>query len=240
MPPLLIQHDGYPVDFGSYDLEYDHEEGLVAVGANFYPETLISAYTSGLFPWFIQDKLPYWFCPDPRMVLFVDQLKISKSMRNVFNKNIFQYSCDTEFEQVISQCAYIERKGQQATWIDAHFKSAYIELHRLGYAHSFEVWSDRQLVGGLYGVGIGKVFFGESMFAKKDNASKAAFIQGVKFLNANGFEIIDCQVYSDHLSSLGAQNVDRKYFLAILKEHVLPSVLDGKNWKALFTKLITH
>ena len=95
-------------------------------------------------------------------------------------------------------------------------------------------------MGGLYGVGIGKVFFGESMFAKKDNASKAAFIQGVKFLNANGFEIIDCQVYSDHLSSLGAQNVDRKYFLAILKEHVLPSVLDGKNWKALFTKLITH
>lgn len=152
----------------------------------------------------------------------------------------FQFTCDRAFESTIRSCAEIKRKNEDATWIDAGFVQAYDRLHQLGYAHSFEAWQDEQLVGGLYGIAIGSVFFGESMFAKKTNASKAAFIKAVGFLEENDFRLIDCQVSTDHLTRFGAEALSKKNYLLALAEWTSPGRLDGVNWNEIFLQYISR
>ena len=235
--PVFIPNEGVPIDFSQFSYSDISAEGLAVIGANFHPETLVNAYCSGLFPWYIDSGLPHWFCPDPRMVLFPEHLVISKSMRNVFNQKKFDFSCDTCFDQVIRSCADVKRKHDDMTWIDHNFIGAYNQLHDMGLAHSFEAWQDGNLVGGLYGVAIGQVFFGESMFSIKPNASKAAFIQAVRFLSLNDFKLIDCQVYTEHLSSLGAMTISRDEFIFNYLVQLLPhESLNERKWTELFVR----
>ena len=195
------------------------DDGLLAVGGDLSVERLLLAYHSGIFPWFNEDELPMWWSPDPRFVLFPEQLKVSKSMRQVMTRGDFEFRIDTAFEDVIYYCSRVYREGQGGTWIGDDVIAAYINLHKLGYAHSAEAWYNGELVGGLYGVLLGRVFFGESMFSLRSNASKFAFIKWVDFLKLHGVLIIDCQVYTEHLESLGAGMVSRAQFIEILKEN---------------------
>ena len=176
------------------DVEESTEEGIVAVGGDLSVERLILAYSKGIFPWYSSDKSPIlWWSPDPRFVLFPENLIVSKSMRPYFNQNKFQVTWDQNFEDVIINCQKIDREDQPGTWITSKMLASYIQLHKKGYAHSVEVWLGNELVGGLYGISLGKVFFGESMFAKVSNASKFGFISLVKQLKQKGFLLIDCQ-----------------------------------------------
>jgi leucyl/phenylalanyl-tRNA--protein transferase len=159
-----------------------------------------------------------WWCPDPRFVLFPDEIKISKSMKSLLSKNAFDFTVNHAFPEVIHQCKKIKRRGQMGTWITDDVEDAYIKMYELGYAVSAEVWKDNELVGGVYGIKLGKVFFGESMFARISNASKYAFIKLVESLKEQGTELIDCQVYTEHLESLGARMISRKEFSAALKQ----------------------
>ncbi len=197
-------------------VEYASSDGLLAVGGDLSPERLILAYRSGIFPWFNDDSLILWWSPDPRMVLFPEDLKISKSMRKVMRDEQFRVTRDQEFETVLKACAAVERPGQDGTWITSSMIAAYLELHRRGIAHSYEVWDGNELVGGLYGVDLGHVFCGESMFSTKSNASKAGFITFVKDVASKGCELIDCQVYTEHLESLGGQEIPRSQYLDYL------------------------
>ncbi|SDK88080.1 leucyl/phenylalanyl-tRNA--protein transferase [Salinimicrobium catena] len=193
--------------------------GLLAFGGDLSPERLLSAYTHGIFPWYDSSQPILWWSPDPRMVLFPEKLKVSKSMKQVLKKGIFEVTFDQDFEQVIQNCAVAPREGQMGTWITPQMQEAYVELHRLGFAKSVEVWQENELVGGLYGIYLKdiKVFCGESMFAKKSNASKFGFIKLVQKLQQEGVKLIDCQVYTDHLASLGAEEIPRSEFLEYLK-----------------------
>lgn len=194
-------------------------EGLLAVGGDLQPERLMTAYSMGIFPWYSKEHPILWWSPDPRMVLFPEKLKISKSMRQLIRRKTFEVSFNQDFEQVIKNCAEIIRKGQEDTWITAEMKKAYIRLHELGFAHSVEVWKKDKLVGGLYGVYLKnqKVFCGESMFSKESNSSKFGLIKLVEKLKQENIKLIDCQVYSKHLESLGAEEIPRKQFLKFLK-----------------------
>lgn len=187
--------------------------GLLAVGGDLSPERLILAYRNGIFPWFEEDGSFYWYSPDPRFVLFPKDLKVRKSMRSIFNQEKFSYTLDTCFEKVIRICAEAPRNGQDGSWIAESFIEGYTELHRQGVAHSMEVWSNGDLVGGLYGLALGQVFYGESMFALETNASKAGFITLVRALEASGYQLIDCQQQTRHLESLGARSISRNSFL---------------------------
>ena len=200
------------------DVDSADENGLVAIGGNLSTGTLINAYTKGIFPWFNEGEIIQWYSPDPRFVLFPDKIKISHSMRNVFNKHSFKFTVDKAFTEVMHNCRISKRIGEPGTWISGDIENAYVELFKKGLAHSAEAWQDNELVGGLYGVLIGKVFFGESMFANKSNASKFAFINWVKALQRNEIELIDCQVYTNHLKSLGAEFIPRKEFNLLLKK----------------------
>jgi leucyl/phenylalanyl-tRNA---protein transferase len=200
------------------DVNIANENGLIAVGGNLSFGTLINAYTKGIFPWYNPDEIIQWYCPDPRFVLFPDKIKISHSMRNVLNKHLFKFSVDKAFPQVIKNCRLAKRAADPGTWISDEIEEAYSNLFQKGYAHSAEAWQNNELVGGLYGVLIGKVFFGESMFANKSNASKFAFINWVEVLRKNGIALLDCQVYTPHLESLGAEFISRKEFNILLKE----------------------
>jgi leucyl/phenylalanyl-tRNA--protein transferase len=191
-------------------------EGIVAVGGDLSPERLMLAYRSGIFPWFDDDDPILWWSPPERMVLFLDELRVSKSMRNIINRGVFSVTFNTAFKEVIQQCSNIKREGQAGTWITAEMKEAYIKLHELGHAKSVEVWQDNELVGGLYGVDLGHVFCGESMFSKVSNASKVAFIALVKKLEAQNYRLLDCQVHNPHLESLGAREISRQAFLSII------------------------
>ncbi|MEC3964830.1 leucyl/phenylalanyl-tRNA--protein transferase [Flagellimonas halotolerans] len=211
-----------PLHFLSRRLEFPpvdtaSEDGLLAVGGDLSPERLLLAYKNGIFPWFNDDSLILWWTPDPRMVLFPKKVKSSKSMRKIIRDGAFALTQNTCFEQVIDHCAKIERKGQDGTWITPEMKTAYMNLYKKGHAKSFEVWEGDELVGGLYGVDLGHVFCGESMFSFKPNASKFAFIKMAKELDEKGYELIDCQVHTDHLESLGAELIPRKEFVEILK-----------------------
>ncbi|WP_235856402.1 leucyl/phenylalanyl-tRNA--protein transferase [Flagellimonas oceanensis] len=199
-----------PVDTAS-------EDGLLAVGGDLSPERLLLAYKNGIFPWFNDDSLILWWAPDPRMILYPDKVKVSKSMRKVIRDGTFTLAKNTCFEQVMDYCAQIERKGQDGTWITPEMKTAYMNLYKKGHAKSFEVWEDGELVGGLYGVDLGHVFCGESMFSLRPNASKYAFIQMAQEFGEKGYKIIDCQVHTNHLESMGAESVPRKDFLEILQ-----------------------
>lgn len=198
----------------------ENEEGLVAVGGNLSFGTLINAYQKGIFPWFSPGEIIQWYSPDPRFVLFPKKIKISHSMRNVFNKHLFKFTIDKAFTQVIQKCRFAKRAAGEGTWIGDDIERSYTDLFKKGFAHSAEAWQNNELVGGLYGVMLGKVFFGESMFAEKSNASKFAFIKMVEALKKNGIELIDCQVYTSHLESLGAKFIPRKEFNSLLKKWV--------------------
>lgn len=197
-------------------VESASEDGLLAVGGDLSPERLLLAYKNGIFPWFNNDSLILWWSPDPRMVLFPEKIKISKSMRKVLRSNEFTMSQNTCFDEVVENCAKIQRNGQKGTWITQNMKSAYQELHEKGFAKSYEVWKDGVLVGGLYGVELNHVFCGESMFSSIPNASKYAFIKMVGGFNGKRYSLIDCQVHTDHLESLGAELVPRARFLEVL------------------------
>lgn len=192
-------------------------DGLLAIGGDLSCERLILAYRSGIFPWF-DDDVPLWWSPDPRFVLFPHELKVSKSMKQVLKKNTFEFKINTAFNEVITNCQQQNRKGQDGTWITEEVKNAYIQLHKQGYAHSAEAWQNGQLVGGLYGIKMGKTFFGESMFSYQSNASKFAFIKYVDSLQKEGVQLIDCQVHTNHLESLGAKMIDRGEFINQVKQ----------------------
>ena len=198
------------------DVSEADEYGILAVGGDLSPERLMLAYRSGIFPWFDKDEPILWWSPPQRMVLFPSELKISKSMRNILNKNIFKVTYNKDFRGVISNCSQISRQGQEGTWITAEMIEAYVKLHELGHAKSVEVWQNDELVGGLYGVDLGHVFCGESMFSKVSNASKVAFITLVENLKIRKYKLIDCQVHNDHLESLGAREIERAEFMEIL------------------------
>lgn len=191
------------------------EDGLLAIGGDVQPERLVLAYQKGIFPWYNED-LPLWWSPDPRFVLFPKELKISKSMQQVCKRNPFVFTCNQAFQLVLEYCSSTPRPGQAGTWLNEQLIQSLLHLHTLGWAHSAEVWQDNQLVGGLYGIRLGKLFCGESMFSLVNNASKFAFIQYVQQLEQDGVEMIDCQVYSNHLASLGARMIARDTFLAYL------------------------
>ena len=194
-------------------------DGLLAMGGDLNTDRLLLAYKSGIFPWYDND-LPLWWHPDPRFVLFPNELIVSKSMKQLIKQKAFQFTTNTAFEAVINNCKTISRKDQDGTWINEDVKKAYCALHKIGVAHSAEVWSNGKLVGGLYGIRLGRIFFGESMFSNQSNASKYAFIQYVEILKKEGVVMIDCQVYTSHLESLGAIMIARNEFMEILKSNI--------------------
>jgi leucyl/phenylalanyl-tRNA---protein transferase len=194
-------------------------DGLLAMGGDLSAERLLLAYKSGIFPWYDGD-LPLWWSPNPRFVLFPEQLKISKSMNQLLKKNAFEFTVNKAFEVVVTECKKSPRKGQEGTWITDSVRDAYVHLHRLGYAHSAEAWLEGKLVGGLYGLRIGQVYFGESMFSHVSNASKYAFIKYMQQLMTEEVKLIDCQVYTSHLESLGAGMVSRNEFIQLLEQYV--------------------
>ncbi len=198
--------------------ELAEEGGLLAVGGDLSEDRLLLAYSMGIFPWYADGPPVLWWSPDPRLVLIPDELKISRSLRQTINKGLFTIKMDTAFADVIRNCAEIRREGQQGTWITEEMIKAYIRLHHAGYAHSVESWQDGELVGGLYGLALGKAFFGESMFARKSGASKIALVTLAEHLRARGYSFIDCQVTTKHLKSLGAREIPRSEFLRMLKE----------------------
>jgi len=199
-------------------VKFTDEDGMFAIGGDLSTERLLLAYRSGIFPWYNEHEPICWYCPDPRFVLFPAELYISNSMKTIINSGTFSFTIDKAFDEVIKNCKTIYRKDQRGTWISDAIVEAYSELFAQGHAHSAEAWSKDKLVGGLYGIRIGKVFFGESMFTKKSNASKFAFIKYVQYLQKQHVELIDCQVYTSHLESLGARMIDRDYFLQLLNK----------------------
>ena len=192
------------------------KEGIVAIGGDLDPNRILKAYKNGIFPWFENDDHLVWWSPDPRMVLFPEKLKISKSTKKLLKENFFKVTFNQSFDEVVDSCAKVKRFGQNGTWITNGLKKAYSKLHKMGHAYSVEVWKDYELVGGLYGIDLGDVFCGESMFTKANNASKIGFVHLVKELTKNKYKLIDCQVPSAHLKSLGAEEVSRKQFLKYL------------------------
>ena len=193
------------------------EDGFLAIGGDLSPERLVLAYKSGIFPWFEEGDPILWWSPNPRMVLFFEDLVISKSMRNVLNRDTFKVTFNQDFRGVISNCQKIKRDGQHGTWITNDMIDAYCKLNELGIAKSVEVWQDDELVGGLYGVDLANIFCGESMFSKVPNASKVAFIHWSRHLEANNYKLLDCQIYNPHLESLGCREIARDHFIEILK-----------------------
>ena len=196
------------------------EDGLLALGGDLSVERLLLAYKKGIFPWYDGD-IPLWWCPDPRFVLFPSQLNISKSMKPLLRQKKFGFTTNTAFEKVIRCCMKTKRKEDDGSWINEDVITSYTTLNQMGLAHSAEAWLNDELVGGLYGVKMGNIFFGESMFSTENNASKYAFIRYVQQLILEGVALIDCQVYTQHLESLGAEMISREKFLSILSEHIL-------------------
>ena len=195
---------------------YDFEGGLLAMGGDLSPERIWFAYQNGIFPWFNPEDDILWWCPDPRFVLFPTDLKISKSMRKILRDEVFTFTENKCFRQVMQECQEIYRKDQDGTWISDELINSFVHLKEQGIAKSIEVWQNDELVGGLYGIQIGKVFCGESMFAKVSNASKAGFIQ---FVQKENLELVDCQIHSEHLESLGATMISKLDYLTILKRN---------------------
>ncbi|MDM8541123.1 leucyl/phenylalanyl-tRNA--protein transferase [Desulfococcaceae bacterium HSG9] len=207
--------------------------GLLAVGGDLSVKRLLLAYRLGIFPWFSHDEPILWWSPDPRLVLYPNEFRISKSLKKIIRKKVFKITLDTAFPQVITECAYSRRRREEGTWITEEMIDAYCEVHEQGYAHSAEAWCDGELVGGLYGISLGRCFFGESMFTQVSNASKVAFTALTLFLKKRAFEIIDCQVTTDHLMRFGAREIERKKFLAQLK-----NALDAPTLKGKWTNLV--
>ncbi len=199
-----------PVSEASY-------EGVLAVGGDLSVERLLLAYHNGIFPWFNEDEPIFWWAPSERMVVNPNDYKVAKSLRNIINRNIFEITINKNFSDVIFNCQKANRKGQDGTWITDDIIKSYTKLHELGKAMSFEVWQNKELVGGLYGVDLGHIFCGESMFSKVPNASKIAFVKLIEYLKMNNYKLLDCQVHNDHLEKLGAFEISREAFMLILK-----------------------
>lgn len=198
-------------------VENANSEGLLAVGGDLSSERLLLAYQSGIFPWFNDDSLIMWWSPKMRMILYPEEVKISKSMQKVIRSNQFRLTKNKRFKKVIEHCSAVPRNDQEGTWITDEMKKAYLELHQKGFAKSYEVWEGNNLVGGLYGIDLGHIFCGESMFSLKPNASKFAFIKLAEELQEQHYKLIDCQLYTDHLASLGAREIPRSLFISRLK-----------------------
>ena len=210
--------------------DYADPSGLIAVGGDLSHERLLEAYRVGIFPWYSDDQPILWWSPDPRFVLELNDFKPSRSLRRSLRRNIFQVTFDRYFEEVITACAAVPREGQSGTWITPEMRDAYIDLHGLGYAHSVETWYANKLVGGLYGVSLGKAFFGESMFHYKTDASKVALAILVEKLKSWGFHFIDSQMTTDHMQRLGAKEMSRRIFLKKLQSAMRHSTKRGK-WR---------
>ena len=198
--------------------ENTDENGILALGGDLSSERLLEAYRNGIFPWYNEGEPIIWYCPNPRMVLFFDRLKVSKSMRKIIKKQVFTITFNTCFEEVIQACKSIDRKEGFDTWITEDMQKAYLNLHKKGIAKSVEVWQNDKLVGGLYGIDLGTVFCGESMFSRVSNASKVGFVYLVEKLKKEQYKLLDCQVYNEHLASLGAEEINRDVFLKILQK----------------------
>lgn len=207
----------------------DAWEGLLAVGGDLQEARLIAAYEHGVFPWYGEEDPILWWAPEERSILYLDKLHVSKSMRSVINQNRFELRIDTAFAEVIQACADV-RSNTEGTWISKDIIEAYIRLHELGLAHSFEAWRNGNLVGGLYGVSIGHMFFGESMFSAESNASKFAFINLVEWAKDNGYGPIDCQISNPHLASLGAEIISRQAYTKLLRTHLAAGKTRRGKW----------
>jgi leucyl/phenylalanyl-tRNA--protein transferase len=194
-------------------------EGLLAIGGDLNEARLIAAYEGGIFPWYGENEPILWWAPEKRCIVRLEDLKISKSMRNVLNRKDFTVKIDTKFEEVVRNCGELRKDGE-GTWISEEIIQAYLRLHELGLAHSFETWRNGKLIGGLYGVSIGHMFFGESMYSSESNASKIAFIHLIEWAKRNNFGPIDCQIQNNHLNSLGAIEIQRDEFMSLLRTHL--------------------
>jgi leucyl/phenylalanyl-tRNA--protein transferase len=210
------------------DPKLSDDEGLIAQGGELSPEYLLSAYCQGIYPWFCEDEPILWWSPNPRMVLLPEKFKLRKSLRQIINRSTYKLKVDTAFREVITNCSRIPRPDQAETWITNEIMEAYVKLHQLGYAHSFESYLNGDLVGGLYGISIGNCFFGESMFFTKSDASKVAFYHLVQFALKNNFAFIDAQQPTGHLSSLGAQPIPRNNFFELLETALQKDTIQGK------------
>ena len=224
--PLLLPSDP-PSAFPPVDEILDEPHGLLAAGGDLSSPRLLAAYRQGIFPWYEEGQPILWWCPDPRAVLFLDEFHQSRSLKKVLRRNLFNVTLDQDFAGVMAGCA-MQRPGQDGTWITEAMITAYCELHELGHAHSVEVWQQDTLVGGMYGVAIGQVFFGESMFAQVSNTSKVAFAHLVEQLKRWSFAIIDCQMDSSHLNSLGSRTISRQAFSELLAQRCVAPGKVGK------------
>jgi leucyl/phenylalanyl-tRNA--protein transferase len=218
------------------DPELAEPDGLLAVGGDLSPERLVAAYALGVFPWFTSGTTPYWFSPDPRAVLEPGRVHVSRSLRRTLRSGAFRFTADTAFERVIARCASKRRPAQRGTWISSSMRVAYERLHDLGVAHSVECWSGERLVGGLYGVSLGAMFCGESMFSDAPDASKAAFVALARALEQWSFQVIDCQVPTEHLASLGAVAIPRSGFLERVRAALQAPTRRGR-WELPFDRL---
>lgn len=207
--------------------DHAEEDGLLAVGGDLSPQRLLLAYGSGIFPWPQRGYPLLWFSPDPRMVLFPAELKVARSLRQSLSRGRFEVRVDTEFTEVMRRCGTAPRKGQKGTWITKPMLRAYTDLHELGFAHSIESWREGKLVGGLYGVALGRAFFGESMFTEEDDASKVAFVTAVRRMQDAGYDFIDAQVHTAHLERFGARMIPRSEYLQRLQAAVSVPEPDG-------------
>lgn len=205
-----------PRDVAFPDPELAEPDGLLAVGGDLSPERLVAAYAAGIFPWYSAGSPILWWSPDPRLVLEPGWLHVPRSLQRTLRRGRYRVTADRAFEQVIRACAGTARPGQDGTWITGAMAAAYLRLHRLGLAHSFEAWEGEALAGGLYGVSLGDAFFGESMFAARPDASKVAFVRSVEWLASRGVRLVDCQVRTEHLARFGARELPRAEFLAHL------------------------
>lgn len=204
------------------------EDGFLAMCDDLSIDRLLMAYSFGIFPWHIQGQPMWWFYTHPRCILRPEKIRIRKSMRPYFNQNKYRVTYDTNFKSVIDNCQQISRKGQEGTWIIEPLKKSFIQLHEMGYAHSVEVWEEEELVGGLYGLVLGKIFFGESMFAKKSNASKFALISLCNHLQDKQFRMIDCQQVTKHIMSMGAEVLSKEAFFKEINQNLLRKTKPGK------------
>ena len=215
---------------------YEYEDhGVIAIGGDLSVGRLLMAYKNGIFPWNNPDEEIAWWCPAERMVLRPSEVRITKSSRNLLNRNKFRVTADTCFEEVIDQCQKIKRPGQEGpTWLTDELKESMIQIHRMGYAHSIEVFENDQLVGGLYGLSFGKMFYGDSMFSQVSNASKIGFIHLCRMLEHQNFDLLDCQIYNEHLETLGAYNIPRNAYLNLIEANKrLPTL--ATSWTGYFS-----
>jgi leucyl/phenylalanyl-tRNA--protein transferase len=225
--PFWLNPNDRSYAFPPVEFALREPDGLLAVGGDLAPERILNAYRHGIFPWFSPGQPILWWSPDPRAVLFPEKLKVSRSLRKTIDRNTYRVTFDTAFARVIRACAETPRRGQAGTWISDEMQQAYIRLHEMGYAHSAESWLGDELVGGLYGMRLGRIFFGESMFSHRTDASKVPFVQLVRKLQHEGVVLIDCQVTTEHLLSLGAEEIPRKRFIELLDRYTGDTLHDS-------------